>query len=184
MKSGHQVSPVEELWEEFDDDVGLDPDHHPSDEEVDAVEQDRNPQWFWAREHHTSNMTVWKHVQAEQAPPNAALKTAKALGPRDTKYRIISNGRGIPALLGWLVSVGMHAPSNSNASVNIDDLPYLLTPQEAAGLLRTTVGAIYARVERGQMPGVVRQGRKILFHRDAVRRVLDREGNGNTRTSK
>jgi len=25
MKSGHQVSPVEELWEEFDDDVGLDP---------------------------------------------------------------------------------------------------------------------------------------------------------------
>jgi excisionase family DNA binding protein len=43
------------------------------------------------------------------------------------------------------------------------DLPVLLTPTEAATLLRTTRKAIYALVARHQIPGVVRVGRRVLF---------------------
>ncbi len=37
-----------------------------------------------------------------------------------------------------------------------------LTPDEVASLLRTSRKAIYAMVERGQLPGVVRIGRRVL----------------------
>jgi excisionase family DNA binding protein len=47
------------------------------------------------------------------------------------------------------------------------DLPVLLTVQETASLLRTTPKAIYAMVERHQLPGVVRLGRRVLV-RSAV----------------
>ncbi len=42
-------------------------------------------------------------------------------------------------------------------------LPVLLTVDEAATLLRTTRKAIYAMVERRQLPGVTRIGRRLLF---------------------
>lgn len=42
-------------------------------------------------------------------------------------------------------------------------MPDLLTVAEAAAFLRTTRGAIYAALERGQLPGVVRLGRRVLF---------------------
>jgi excisionase family DNA binding protein len=42
-------------------------------------------------------------------------------------------------------------------------LPILLTSAEVAGLLRTSRKAIYAMVERGQLPGVVRIGRRVLI---------------------
>jgi excisionase family DNA binding protein len=38
----------------------------------------------------------------------------------------------------------------------------LLTPDEVAALLRTSRKAVYAMVERGQLPGVVRIGRRVL----------------------
>ena len=38
-----------------------------------------------------------------------------------------------------------------------------LTVVEAANLLRTTRGAIYARISRGQMPGVVHDGCRVLI---------------------
>jgi excisionase family DNA binding protein len=60
-------------------------------------------------------------------------------------------------------------------------LPCLLTVEEAAGLLRTTVDGIYARVERGQITGgegLVRDGRKVLFHRDRLLHSLERAGDG------
>jgi excisionase family DNA binding protein len=48
--------------------------------------------------------------------------------------------------------------------------PELLTVDEAAELLRTTPKAVYASLERGQLPGVVRLGRRVLFRRDDLRK--------------
>ena len=42
-------------------------------------------------------------------------------------------------------------------------LPVLLTVDEAATLLRTTRRAIYAMIERRQLPGVIRIRRRVLF---------------------
>jgi excisionase family DNA binding protein len=49
--------------------------------------------------------------------------------------------------------------------MNPTDGPYLLTGDEVASLLRKTRKAIYAMVERGQLPGVTRIGRRLLFRR-------------------
>lgn len=46
--------------------------------------------------------------------------------------------------------------------------PLLLTVQEVADLLRTTRAAIYAAVERGQLPGVIRLGRSLRFRRERL----------------
>jgi hypothetical protein len=64
-----------------------------------------------------------------------------------------------------------------DAVVDPASLPYLLDVREAAAVLRTTPGAIYARVERGQLDsrhGLRRTGRKIQFLRDALLRSLER----------
>jgi excisionase family DNA binding protein len=42
----------------------------------------------------------------------------------------------------------------------------LLTPAEVAQTLRTTKKAIYAMIERAQLPGVVRIGRRVLIRQD------------------
>ena len=52
-----------------------------------------------------------------------------------------------------------------------DTLPYLLRPDEAAELLRTTRKAIYALVERGRLPST-RVGRRLLIPRDDLLRLL------------
>lgn len=43
------------------------------------------------------------------------------------------------------------------------EVPLLMTVEDVAKLLRTTTRAIYAMVERRQLPGVVRIGRRVLF---------------------
>ena len=52
--------------------------------------------------------------------------------------------------------------------VRTPSLPALLTSGEVAALLRMTRKAVYAMVERGQLPGVVRLGRRVLFRQDAM----------------
>lgn len=52
------------------------------------------------------------------------------------------------------------------------DLPLLLTADEVAALLRTTRKGIYAMVERGQLPGVTRLGRRVLVRSDTLLRWL------------
>ncbi len=42
----------------------------------------------------------------------------------------------------------------------------LLTVDEAADLLRTTRRAVYAMVEREQLPGIIRIRRRVLFRTD------------------
>ena len=46
--------------------------------------------------------------------------------------------------------------------------PEFFIPREVAAMLRTSRPAIYAMVERGQLPGVTRIGRRILIRRDAL----------------
>jgi len=62
------------------------------------------------------------------------------------------------------------------AIVNERDLPVFLLPADVAALLRTTVKAVYAKVERGQLAGVVRDRTRILFDRDVLLRSLHGRG--------
>ena len=56
-----------------------------------------------------------------------------------------------------------------------DTLPVLLTVDEAAALLRTTRRAIYAMIERRQLPGVIRIRRRVLFRADDLLHWLDQK---------
>ena len=47
-------------------------------------------------------------------------------------------------------------------------VPLFLNVDEAAELLRTTRRAIYAMIERRQLPGVVRLRRRVLFRSDVL----------------
>jgi len=53
--------------------------------------------------------------------------------------------------------------------------PALMTVDETAELLRTTRKAIYALVERGQLAGVRRLGRRVLIDRDELLSSLTEE---------
>lgn len=52
--------------------------------------------------------------------------------------------------------------------------PRLLTSEETAEVLRTTQRGVYALVERGQLPGVTRIGRRLLVREDDLLSWLDR----------
>ena len=54
-------------------------------------------------------------------------------------------------------------------------LPVLLTIDEAADLLRTTRRAIYAMIERRQLPGVIRVRRRVLLRADDLLDWLDQK---------
>ena len=54
-------------------------------------------------------------------------------------------------------------------------LPVLLTVDEAAELLRTTRRAIYAMIERRQLPGIIRIGRRVLLRADDLLNWLNQK---------
>ena len=54
-------------------------------------------------------------------------------------------------------------------------LPLLLDVDEAADLLRTTRRAIYAMIERRQLPGVIRVRRRVLLRADDLLDWLDQK---------
>ena len=56
---------------------------------------------------------------------------------------------------------------------DLKKLPLLLTAEDAATLLRTTRKAIYTMVDRDQIPGATRIGRRLLFRREEVIQWLD-----------
>ena len=60
------------------------------------------------------------------------------------------------------------------APLEAENLPVLMTANETADLLRTSRKAIYAMAERGQLPGVIRLGHRLLIRRDDVLTWLDR----------
>lgn len=53
------------------------------------------------------------------------------------------------------------------------ELPILLTPDEVAALLRTTLKAVYCMAGRGQLPGVTRIRRNLLFRSSVLLDWLD-----------
>lgn len=48
------------------------------------------------------------------------------------------------------------------------ELPFLLTADDLAEILRTSRKAVYTMIERGLVPGVVRFGRRVLIRRDSL----------------
>ena len=56
-----------------------------------------------------------------------------------------------------------------------DSFPLLLTPREAASLLRVTRKALYTMIDRGQLPGVIRVGpRRLRIETRVLLHWLDR----------
>ena len=51
----------------------------------------------------------------------------------------------------------------------------LMTIDEAAAVLRTSRKGVYAMVERGRLPGVVRIGRRVLIRRHRLLDWLDQK---------
>ena len=60
-------------------------------------------------------------------------------------------------------------------SIDADGRPLLLTVGEAAALLRTTRKAMYAMVERRQIPSVIRIRRRVLFRAADLLHWLDQK---------
>jgi excisionase family DNA binding protein len=58
---------------------------------------------------------------------------------------------------------GHDAPHTETHPTGPGHLPRLLTPGEVAALLRTSKKAVYAMIERAQLPGIVRIGRRVLL---------------------
>ena len=54
-------------------------------------------------------------------------------------------------------------------------LPLLLTTDEVASLLRTSRKAVYCMAERGQLPGKMRIGRRVLWRSRPLLDYLDRK---------
>lgn len=56
---------------------------------------------------------------------------------------------------------------------SLDALPMLLTADDIADLLRVSRKAVYNMVDRGEIPHVLRIGKRLRFHRDDVLLWLD-----------
>ena len=74
----------------------------------------------------------------------------------------------------WCGRRGAGDGSNSDQQ-HRPGFPVLLTVGEAAELLRTTRRAIYAMIERHQLPGVIRIRRRVLFRADDLLHWLDQK---------
>ena len=75
-------------------------------------------------------------------------------------------------------SIRRSRDARRNDRIDVDRqtaLPQLLTVDETASLLRTTRRAIYAMIERRQLPGVIRVRRRVLLRADVLLDWLDQK---------
>lgn len=56
---------------------------------------------------------------------------------------------------------------------SLQNVPAFLTADEVSAVLRTSRKAIYAMVERGQLPGVFKIGRRVLVDRARLLQWLE-----------
>jgi excisionase family DNA binding protein len=67
------------------------------------------------------------------------------------------------------------AAPNARPAMSPTAVPTLLTVDDAAALLRTSRKAIYAMIERRQLPGVTRIGRRLLVRAEILLQWLDQQ---------
>ena len=72
-------------------------------------------------------------------------------------------------------TLALRSTHSDRRSINADEHPLLLTVDEAATLLRTTRRAMYAMVERHQVPGVIRIRRRVLLRAADLLHWLDQK---------
>ena len=65
---------------------------------------------------------------------------------------------------------------NWSAVMDAESLPIYLTADEAANLLRTSRKAVYVMIERRQLPGVSRIGRRVLIRAESLVHWIDQQG--------
>ena len=114
-------------------------------------------------------------AKTQYTPPDAAAEQAAPVRIAPSREATI-DARPIDA---GATCTSIASPSRVAASrTTPPDLPYLLTVDETAALLRTTRKAIYARASRSQLPGAVRDGRRLLVRRDDLLQSLERPASG------
>ena len=72
--------------------------------------------------------------------------------------------------------VARSRPGLARPALRQPSVPFLLTVDEVAEALRTTRKAVYALIERGHLPGVVRVRRRILVRQTALLQWLQEKG--------
>jgi excisionase family DNA binding protein len=75
-----------------------------------------------------------------------------------------------------------HRASTDESGAGMRSMPMLLTVDDAAELLRTTKRAIYAMIERRQLPGIIRIGRRVLFRGDVLLHWLNQKSASSLRS--
>ncbi len=71
--------------------------------------------------------------------------------------------------VGKVSAASWHKPTQGSDTLAISTAPpELLTVVEVASVLRTSRKAVYAMIERRQLPGVVRIGRRVLVRSDEL----------------
>lgn len=74
--------------------------------------------------------------------------------------------------------MGINRPPWPPPQTDASDLPFFMTVEDVAALLRTTPKAIHSRIERGLLPGFFRDGRRRLIAREDLLNCMEEKRRG------